>query len=62
MKLTSKQNFDGKWGFVDSGDRWVIEPIFDEVTPQLVTGKDLAFDFVDFLDGNSIVKYDGNGV
>ena len=29
-ELKSKQNSDGKYGFVDSEERWAIEPVFDE--------------------------------
>ncbi len=31
IELKSKQNRDGKYGFVDSEGLWVIEPKFDEV-------------------------------
>ncbi|MDE6809371.1 MAG: WG repeat-containing protein [Muribaculaceae bacterium] len=50
---------DGKYGLINRGGEYIIEPKFEEVLPQLGTGDDLYFEMVDFLDGNAIVKYDG---
>ena len=33
MKLTPKQDFDGKWGFVDNDGVWQITPMYDSVEP-----------------------------
>lgn len=33
MYLTPKQDFDGKWGFVDSDGVWQITALYDSVEP-----------------------------
>ena len=33
MNLTSKQDIDGKWGFVDEDGVWQITPLYDSVEP-----------------------------
>ena len=33
MKLTPKSDFFGQWGFVDENGDWVIQPLFDSVSP-----------------------------
>lgn len=44
MDLIPKQDFDGKWGFVDNDGVWQITPLYDSVEP---FDGDYATGFVD---------------
>ena len=33
MELIPKQDFDGKWGFVDKDGVWQVTPLYDSVEP-----------------------------